>query len=715
MSSNVLSGTISFEDVSPSLKTVDLTNNVLSGALPSTEGTAIKRVSLGMNAFSGTIPIGFLQGRSLQYVDVSKNRLFGTIPVLSSPLDSLFYLDLSTNYLSGSVPFVSRTLTTYFNLEYNAYSEAIADSRYLARSIRAQGNRLNTSQCAVSSPFLCGVVQDIDECALLRYDCPANSFCSDGWSPRMSYTCECIPGYKMARGICADINECLSGNACKPGACVNTMGSYYCCSNSEYNPEPYATFGAGDKVCQSCYTEFQYIPNPAPAESLKNLSSYTKCFGECSGGTAYRARYPKSEACIPETSQPERCEYPCTGIDIAGLPPRAIIDALREELSRGDYIRELLNTSFPSMVVWHNDSESSLTLECRTNCSDALDLAQLILFSPVSSFADRGISFAQLSGEVIVMVTSKPATRVEVIVLCLLAAALALFVTIVVVMHGRELNSLPAEVANSIRPPLLMRLFWHYRGSSTAGYYYTNYLFSLPVDVSYFGEPNVSYSVKRVYNPTLVSNFVGAYNVQQERMSRGNLFSRTTWREDPTKRKEAVHDRYTAIVRSHSWWDPQRPTIITGCHGTGFRTAESICETGFASLSKNDEGWYGKGIYFTSHPSYCLPYMFSRQRPSIVISYIIPGNVFPVTEARGDPNSLGGSAIQQGYSCHYVCVTPNGEVVADLSACPYDEIVVSQESQILPMYIIEVKEDHLSKLVEANIASVHSPDTVSLN
>lgn len=711
LSRNVLSGTVSFGTLSPSIVVIDLTGNVLTGVLPSTAGTSLRRLSLGMNAFSGTIPAGFLRGQHLQSVDASKNRLTGAIPPPVAPLDELHSLDLSTNHLSGSVPYMGVALKTYLNLEYNSYTEALVDARYSGVRIRAEGNRLNASQCSFSSAFSCGNAQDIDECALLRYDCPVNSFCSDGWSPRMSYTCKCFSGYGMTGDVCLDVNECLSGNACRPGACVNTVGSYYCCPDFQYNPDPYATHQGGERVCRSCYTEFLYVPNPHPKKHLKNLSSYVKCFGECSDGIAYRARYPKSDACIPEVSQAEKCEYPCVGIDTTGLPARAIVGALEEELSRGQYLGELLKTTSPSMVVQHNGSSSSLTLACTVNCSEALELAMMILFSGAAPFADRGISFAQLAGEVVVMVADKRSVRVELIVLGVLGGLLTAGALIFAAMHGRELSSLPAAVAASIRPPLLMRLLWHYRGSSAAGYYYSDHHSSLPIDFSYYGKRGDSYLIKRVYNPTLVSNFLGAYNLQKERISRSDLFSRTTWREDPTKRKEEVYNRYTEVVRSYSWWDPKGPVIIVGCHGTGFRTAESICETGFASLSKNDEGWYGKGIYFTSCPAYCLPYMFSRQRPSIVLSYVIPGNVFPVTEDRNGKASLCGSALQQGYSCHYVCVTQGGEVVEDLSECPCDEIVVPQESQILPMYIIEVREEGLSRLLER---STFSPSTMSL-
>jgi hypothetical protein len=41
-------------------------------------------------------------------------------------------------------------------------------------------------------------------------------------------------------------------------------------------------------------------------------------------------------------------------------------------------------------------------------------------------------------------------------------------------------------------------------------------------------------------------------------------------------------------------------TYYLACHGTGLHVAEKIAETGFAALSIEDDGYYGKGIYCKS-------------------------------------------------------------------------------------------------------------------
>jgi hypothetical protein len=45
-----------------------------------------------------------------------------------------------------------------------------------------------------------------------------------------------------------------------------------------------------------------------------------------------------------------------------------------------------------------------------------------------------------------------------------------------------------------------------------------------------------------------------------------------------------------------------------------------------------DAGFYGKGIYFTSFVMYSTPYWANHRDPAILISFILTGNTFPVTE-----------------------------------------------------------------------------------
>eukprot|EP01126_Amoeba_proteus_P000332 TRINITY_DN10100_c0_g5_i2.p1 TRINITY_DN10100_c0_g5~~TRINITY_DN10100_c0_g5_i2.p1 ORF type:complete len:109 (-),score=24.82 TRINITY_DN10100_c0_g5_i2:252-578(-) len=68
---------------------------------------------------------------------------------------------------------------------------------------------------------------------------------------------------------------------------------------------------------------------------------------------------------------------------------------------------------------------------------------------------------------------------------------------------------------------------------------------------------------------------------------------------------------------------------------------------------------------------YTLPYFGKRQDPAIIISFTIPGNIYPVIEKHTDSNSLMGKVINPGYNSHYVLVLPNGNVPNfEKQACP---------------------------------------------
>ena len=124
--------------------------------------------------------------------------------------------------------------------------------------------------------------------------------------------------------------------------------------------------------------------------------------------------------------------------------------------------------------------------------------------------------------------------------------------------------------------------------------------------------------------------------------------------------------------------------------------ATSIAKKGFAALASLDEGYYGKGIYFTSFCLYTIPYLTNKKEPALLISLANLGNAYPVIENHKSPETLMGAATKSGYQSHYVLTQKDGQV----SQKPpfYDEIVLSQESQVVPIYIVKIPRDCSSKL-----------------
>jgi len=127
-------------------------------------------------------------------------------------------------------------------------------------------------------------------------------------------------------------------------------------------------------------------------------------------------------------------------------------------------------------------------------------------------------------------------------------------------------------------------------------------------------------------------------------------------------------------------------------HATNYQTARSIVQTGFASLCKLDEGFYGKGIYLTNKSKYGLSYILGVPKPSIIIAYVLSGNAYPVIENAKAEDSLLGQPIMPSYDSHIVCVNPSGTPVL----CPTDEyfieLVLDQEARVLPAFIITLQQ-----------------------
>jgi len=157
---------------------------------------------------------------------------------------------------------------------------------------------------------------------------------------------------------------------------------------------------------------------------------------------------------------------------------------------------------------------------------------------------------------------------------------------------------------------------------------------------------------------------------------------------------------------------------ICGC--TSKDAAEKMCSTGLKIAAKTDPGYYGKGIYFTTNVEYSLKY-----GNFLVICWIIIGNVYPVIEFPfwGDRKpcsqkfydnlpvfqkpTLCGQAVKTENGCvydtHYTIVraftdeNDNAETAVYVPCehenvkfdVSFDEIVVFQESHVLPLYLVE--------------------------
>eukprot|EP00162_Nutomonas_longa_P016541 comp22540_c0_seq2/m.57087 comp22540_c0_seq2/g.57087 ORF comp22540_c0_seq2/g.57087 comp22540_c0_seq2/m.57087 type:complete len:499 (-) comp22540_c0_seq2:171-1667(-) len=152
-------------------------------------------------------------------------------------------------------------------------------------------------------------------------------------------------------------------------------------------------------------------------------------------------------------------------------------------------------------------------------------------------------------------------------------------------------------------------------------------------------------------------------------------------------------------------------------HGNSDNAIKEICAVGMRALGQLNSGWWGRGVYFTHHPVLAdwyhirpthIPYISTGHK--LVLAWVLLGQAYP-TPFRLDSDSelLPPDVLpyvlradkrerdfQGGYpsaDSHYAAVGHGGSHI-DWTQNPdlgnsYDEICVLQESNILPLAIVE--------------------------
>eukprot|EP01127_Copromyxa_protea_P019008 TRINITY_DN6093_c0_g1_i1.p1 TRINITY_DN6093_c0_g1~~TRINITY_DN6093_c0_g1_i1.p1 ORF type:complete len:248 (+),score=36.30 TRINITY_DN6093_c0_g1_i1:712-1455(+) len=142
---------------------------------------------------------------------------------------------------------------------------------------------------------------------------------------------------------------------------------------------------------------------------------------------------------------------------------------------------------------------------------------------------------------------------------------------------------------------------------------------------------------------------------------------------------------------------PKRVKTRTLCMTSILQDALRLVGTKFLM----DVGWHGAGVYFTTYAMYACGFCKNRADPALLISFVTLGNVYPVTERHTGPNSLMGQRLKPGYTAHYAAIGGDGAVPGkwdDLDNL-YDELVVCQEPQMTPVYIIRLSERSLADVL----------------
>ncbi|XP_076949126.1 protein STRUBBELIG-RECEPTOR FAMILY 3-like [Bidens hawaiensis] len=107
-----------------SLQSIDFSNNLIGGSIPTNLPVTLTNISLADNNFTGTIPDALSSLTLLSALSLNDNHLSGEIPDSFEGLTGLVNLDLSGNSLSGELPSSLQSLSalTTFHLQNNKFS-----------------------------------------------------------------------------------------------------------------------------------------------------------------------------------------------------------------------------------------------------------------------------------------------------------------------------------------------------------------------------------------------------------------------------------------------------------------------------------------------------------------------------------------------------------------------------------------------------------------
>ncbi|KAG9141493.1 hypothetical protein Leryth_001922 [Lithospermum erythrorhizon] len=148
LSNNMLSGLLPVGiSALHNLKVLMLKRNRFSGMIPYDIGYCphLNRIDFSDNLFNGVVPDSIQMLKSLTYLDLSNNLLGGNFPVWIGKLSSLEFLDFSGNGLEGSLPVSIGDLKSmnYLSLAHNKLNGNIPESLVECTSltvIRLRGN-----------------------------------------------------------------------------------------------------------------------------------------------------------------------------------------------------------------------------------------------------------------------------------------------------------------------------------------------------------------------------------------------------------------------------------------------------------------------------------------------------------------------------------------------------------------------------------------------
>jgi len=216
-------------------------------------------------------------------------------------------------------------------------------------------------------------------------------------------------------------------------------------------------------------------------------------------------------------------------------------------------------------------------------------------------------------------------------------------------------------------------------------------------------------TVEMVRNTELMQSFVTKVNALENRRTDNVLFNKPL---PDDGEKEAIRQKLLQLfIKDES---RKLANIMLMWHGCSEKSCFEICKGGIADLRRTDGGFFGSGIYLTSYCEYALRYSTGTfnggQNPNgeyvVLLCLATVGLTYVISRKTDYPNNSSLSkfhykypngerndkALEAGFDSHYVCVSrQNGYQAVRAEDADYDELVLKEEAQVLPLAIVYFK------------------------
>jgi hypothetical protein len=158
------------------------------------------------------------------------------------------------------------------------------------------------------------------------------------------------------------------------------------------------------------------------------------------------------------------------------------------------------------------------------------------------------------------------------------------------------------------------------------------------------------------------------------------------------------------------------PNTFYSFHGPRRENLESMCSTGIVATRGLDAGYFGSGCYSSLNIEYAVRYNrgdFDKTdspprtpppdgRYPVIMFACCVGMAYPVTPEADYGNVVGiedgysdyfGRPLKKQFDCHVVCVNEAAGLQAvSRDQCQYVEVVIADESQMLPVAVLWFEE-----------------------